>query len=170
MRSITWGCVLDNRNGVRVGWKAAVVGAAMLALVGCGSSKKVATPTKTNTPTTTGTTVAITVAPVTTAPPIAATTVKPATTAPAVVAVPAGYVKESDTGALVYGVAGPRVAALQKRLKALGFDPGPADGAFGDQTDKVVKAFQTSKSLTADGAVGPQTSAAIDAACAKASC
>lgn len=161
---------MENRNGVRAGRRAAVVAVAMVALVSCGSSKKVATPTKTNTPTSTGTTVATTVAAATTVPPTVATTAKPATTAPAVVVVPPGYVKESDAGALVYGVAGPRVAALQKRLKALGFDPGPADGAFGDQTDKVVKAFQTSKGLTADGAVGPQTSAALDAACAKTAC
>ncbi len=170
MRSITWGCALENRYGVRAGWQAVMFATAVVALMGCGSSKKVAAPAKTNTPTSTATTVATTVAAASTAPPTPVTTAKPATTVPAVVVVPPGYVKESDSGALVYGVAGPRVAALQKRLKALGFDPGPADGAYGDQTDKVVKAFQTSKSLAADGAVGPMTSAALDAACAKTAC
>jgi uncharacterized protein (TIGR02594 family) len=35
------------------------------------------------------------------------------------------------------------------------------DGQFGPQTNKVVVAFQTSQGLTADGAVGPRTRAAL---------
>ena len=56
---------------------------------------------------------------------------------------------------------GPTVAAIQKALSDAGFDPGPADGAFGPNTKAAVISFQTAKGLTADGEVGPQTAAAL---------
>ena len=37
------------------------------------------------------------------------------------------------------------------------FDPGPADGIFGDHTEAAVKAFQTAFALSPDGIVGPKT-------------
>ncbi len=52
---------------------------------------------------------------------------------------------------------GPAVTALQNALQAQGFDPGANDGEFGPATEAAVKAFQTSKNLTADGIAGPDT-------------
>ncbi|MEF9933637.1 MAG: peptidoglycan-binding protein [Clostridium sp.] len=49
------------------------------------------------------------------------------------------------------------VLALQKRLLALGYKIGSADGIFGDATKNAVIAFQKSKKLSADGKVGPVT-------------
>jgi peptidoglycan hydrolase-like protein with peptidoglycan-binding domain len=55
------------------------------------------------------------------------------------------------------GAKGEPVRALQKRLNALGFNAGTADGSFGPKTESAVKAFQRAKGLTADGVVGPKT-------------
>jgi hypothetical protein len=65
---------------------------------------------------------------------------------------------------LKQGSSGPDVAALQKQLKALGFDPKGVDGNFGPGTMAAVVAFQQSKGLGADGIAGPQTIAALQAA------
>jgi peptidoglycan hydrolase-like protein with peptidoglycan-binding domain len=43
---------------------------------------------------------------------------------------------------LTPGDSGPAVAALQQRLVDLGFDPGPIDGQFGEQTEQAVWAFE----------------------------
>ena len=129
--------------------------------MGCSSSKaapKTNVLTNTVKPTSSVATVATTLAPA--LPPTAAPT-----TAPPPVAVPDGYRPETATGQLSQGDAGQRVLALQKRLIALGGDPGPADGAFGQSTDKAVRVFQKGSALKADGIVGPQTLAALDAAC-----
>ena len=40
------------------------------------------------------------------------------------------------------GVAGEDVLAVQQRLTELGFDPGPADGYYGDLTIRSVWAFE----------------------------
>jgi peptidoglycan hydrolase-like protein with peptidoglycan-binding domain len=153
-----------DRNVTSVG-KAAAVFVVVVALASCSSSKA-ATKTNVLPATVTPTTTVAVVTSATTAPPV--TTAAPTTTV--AIAVPAGYTKEPDTGPLTQGNAGPRVAALQKRLAALGNDPGPVDGAFGQKTDNAVRAFQKASSLKADGIVGPQTVAALDAACAKAKC
>ncbi|WP_018182499.1 peptidoglycan-binding protein [Kaistia granuli] len=50
---------------------------------------------------------------------------------------------------------------IQKRLKELGFDPGELDGKSGSKTVKAIKAFQIANGLSADGRVGPNTSAAL---------
>ena len=50
---------------------------------------------------------------------------------------------------------------IQKRLKELGFEPGPLDGTPGRQTSAAVSAFQRSKKLMEDGIVGPATLAAL---------
>jgi len=60
------------------------------------------------------------------------------------------------------GASGAAVVELQARLAALGFSAGAADGHFGSLTDAVVRAFQRSRGLVADGIVGSQTWAAID--------
>lgn len=65
---------------------------------------------------------------------------------------------------LQLGSSGAEVMALQKRLKALGFDPGHADGIFGDATEAAVIAFQKSEDLLADGIVGPKTLSALELA------
>ncbi len=56
---------------------------------------------------------------------------------------------------------GADVGHLQARLAALGFDPGPADGVFGQHTEAAVLAFQAARGLTQDGIAGPQVWAAV---------
>jgi hypothetical protein len=57
--------------------------------------------------------------------------------------------------ALAYpGSVGPDIPLLQARLKVHGFDPGPADGMWGDRTTAALLAFQTAHALTADGICG----------------
>ena len=58
-------------------------------------------------------------------------------------------------GMLKKGSKGPRVVAAQQ---ALGI---PADGIFGRQTKRAVKAFQAANGLEVDGIIGPITSAAL---------
>ena len=59
------------------------------------------------------------------------------------------------------GDEGPGVAALQERLRELGFD---ADGVFGPVTAVAVRRFQEAEGLLPDGVVGPLTRAALDEA------
>ncbi|WSA81770.1 DUF1906 domain-containing protein [Streptomyces sp. NBC_01799] len=59
------------------------------------------------------------------------------------------------------GSTGNLVKAAQCLLKAAGFDPGAPDGAFGPDTTTAARNFQTSKGLTADGAVGAKTWTAL---------
>jgi N-acetylmuramoyl-L-alanine amidase len=56
---------------------------------------------------------------------------------------------------------GDDVRALQERLDVLGFDPGRADGIFGDQTARAVGDFQRNVGLTSDGIVGTTTLEAL---------
>ena len=51
--------------------------------------------------------------------------------------------------------------ALQRRLTSLGYWLGPPNGVFGDSTQQAVYVVQKLASLERDGAVGPQTAAAI---------
>lgn len=57
----------------------------------------------------------------------------------------------------------PFVTDLQTRLRSLGFRKNPPDGKFGPVTKAEVQAFQTARSLQADGVVGDNTWAALDA-------
>jgi peptidoglycan hydrolase-like protein with peptidoglycan-binding domain len=154
-------------SSARVRCSAAVLGAALMVLAGCGSSAKPKTTKATTT------TLSRTAATTTTLPSSALSTATSTTLAPApitsvtsaVTPTTVGYTPEPATGALKKGYSGTRVAALQTKLKALGYDPGPADGKFGDKTVAAVKKFQTDKNLTVDGIAGNQTLTALDAAC-----
>ncbi|MEU9151759.1 peptidoglycan-binding domain-containing protein [Streptomyces sp. NPDC048417] len=57
------------------------------------------------------------------------------------------------------GAAGDTVREAQCLLQLWGFYVGPrgVDGAFGPLTTSAAKAFQTSRGLTADGIIGPNT-------------
>ncbi len=46
---------------------------------------------------------------------------------------------------------GARVLGIQRRLKALGWDPGPLDGAMGPRTGKAIRAYQQRYGLKAAG-------------------
>lgn len=61
------------------------------------------------------------------------------------------------------GSIGQHVVALQRQLKAAGFDPGAIDGIFGQKTLRAIIAFQKSKGLkpTVPGNLGPKTLAAL---------
>jgi cell wall-associated NlpC family hydrolase len=61
------------------------------------------------------------------------------------------------------GHRGEDVRWVQRRLQLHGFDPGTADGVFGQRTDKAVPAFQRAKRLEVDGVVGEITRAALEA-------
>jgi N-acetylmuramoyl-L-alanine amidase len=50
---------------------------------------------------------------------------------------------------------------LQRRLTALGFDPGPIDGKRGPKTTAAIMAFQQKYGLVVDGISGPQTMTAL---------
>jgi hypothetical protein len=54
------------------------------------------------------------------------------------------------------------LAAVQARLKELGYLLGPADGVKGQQTVAAVMAFQRVNGLSVDGVVGPMTLAALE--------
>jgi peptidoglycan hydrolase-like protein with peptidoglycan-binding domain len=60
------------------------------------------------------------------------------------------------------GSTDPAVRDLQEALKALGQNPGPIDGVFGDQTEAAVRAFQQASGITVDGVVGTITWRNID--------
>ena len=55
-----------------------------------------------------------------------------------------------------------RVKALQRRLTALGFEPGPVDGRYGPYTTEAVKRFQQAYDLRVDGIVDPLTQRALE--------
>ncbi|HEX5017306.1 MAG TPA: N-acetylmuramoyl-L-alanine amidase [Actinomycetes bacterium] len=57
---------------------------------------------------------------------------------------------------------GDDVAALQRRLHDLGFDPGRIDGIFGPDTEHGLKELQRNLGLPADGLCGPVTFRALE--------
>jgi putative peptidoglycan binding protein/CHAP domain-containing protein len=56
---------------------------------------------------------------------------------------------------------GPDVLAVQRRLRTLGFAPGPLDGQYGPATESAVRGFQAAAGVEVDGVVGPHTRAAL---------
>ncbi len=72
---------------------------------------------------------------------------------------------ETTKPTLRRGCAGSYVEECQRVLLGAGYDLGTygADGKFGAKTEAAVKAFQKAKGLTADGVVGRNTWAALDA-------
>jgi peptidoglycan hydrolase-like protein with peptidoglycan-binding domain/DNA invertase Pin-like site-specific DNA recombinase len=54
-----------------------------------------------------------------------------------------------------------RVRALQRKLRALGWQPGRLDGLFGPRTEAAVAGFQEAAGLATDGIVGPVTRKAL---------
>ena len=57
---------------------------------------------------------------------------------------------------------GADVTDLQTRLNALGFDCGKADGKFGSNTEKAVKAFQKAAGIEVDGKFGKESFKALN--------
>ncbi|WCO68466.1 L,D-transpeptidase family protein [Iamia majanohamensis] len=96
--------------------------------------------------------------PTTTTPP---PTAPPTTAAPTTTATTAPPPPPIEEGDLVRGVRGERTRALQERLAALAYDPGPADGQFGLKTAMAVWAFQALHGLPRDGVVTAEVEAAI---------
>lgn len=68
-----------------------------------------------------------------------------------------GFYSDEDNIMLRYNDRGDMVVQLQKRLNALGYDCGKADGIFGTLTRTAVKKFQKDKGIAVDGIVGPVT-------------
>ncbi|MGI6778922.1 MAG: M14 family metallopeptidase [Acetivibrionales bacterium] len=55
------------------------------------------------------------------------------------------------------GSTGPNVKLIQSLLARIGYNPGPVDGIFGEQTRQAVIQFQRDNGLIPDGIVGPNT-------------
>lgn len=49
------------------------------------------------------------------------------------------------------------VFRVQKKLKELGYNPGPSDGIWGEKTEASLKAFQQKNKLAATGKIDPET-------------
>lgn len=138
-------------------WIAIVAVVACIAVAGAaygltaGSDLAASTPSTTTTDVTpdTATTLA---SPATTTPPTTTTTadVTSTTTAP--------------VQGLVAGAESEAVAALQRRLSELRYDPGPADGVFGAGTTYAVQAFQKLQGMEPTGKVTAEVEAALASA------
>lgn len=67
-------------------------------------------------------------------------------------------VRPAEMPTIAQGANGPAVTTAQQRLNAWGAKPAlTADGAFGPATFAAVKTFQHGQGLTADGIIGPAT-------------
>lgn len=55
------------------------------------------------------------------------------------------------------GESSPKVADVQARLRALGYEIDDDSGTFGDSTLRAVRAFQQARGILSDGIVGPNT-------------
>ncbi|MGQ0615434.1 MAG: L,D-transpeptidase family protein [Acidimicrobiia bacterium] len=63
----------------------------------------------------------------------------------------------SSTATVRPGDEGDQVVAIQQRLTALGYRPGPVDGVYSNSTASAVMAFQKSEGVGRDGTTGPDT-------------
>ncbi len=69
----------------------------------------------------------------------------------------------TSEGTLQAGSTGDDVAVLQRRLAALGYRPGPADGRYREATASAVIAFQKHEGLARDGRATPEVVARLGA-------
>ncbi len=74
---------------------------------------------------------------------------------------PATTTSSSTTTTSPYGGATLLTQVIQLELTALGYFEGAADGILGPATEEAITAFQTDAGITADGAYGPETYAAL---------
>ena len=58
---------------------------------------------------------------------------------------------------LKVGSRGPDVMEIQSLLTQIGYNPGPIDGFFGQQTEQAVISFQRDNNLKPDGIIGPES-------------
>src|SRR5947209_4941760 len=140
---------IPNIPMTRTTWTAAIVAACVLAVSGVAyavtSSNLPSTP---DAAATTSTTARPTTTTTSTSLP-ASTTTAPAAGTP------------TDDGSLHQGSEGPAVQALQQRLLDLHYDPGPADGKFGQATEYAVQAFEKLNGFGPNGRVSSDVQAAL---------
>lgn len=74
---------------------------------------------------------------------------------------PVSTVRVTDTQILQRGDRGPQVLRLQQALFQRGYNPGPQDGAYGNDTEFAVRQFQERQRLRVDGIAGTETLAAL---------
>ena len=67
----------------------------------------------------------------------------------------------ASAAVVAWGSRGAQVTLIQQKLKQYGYYDGTVDGIFGRETYQAVVWFQRKNGLTADGAVGPSTAAAL---------
>jgi cell division septation protein DedD len=168
------------RHGVDFGRRRAVAGLVLVAIVGVAAAFAVVLlrggdeePTAVTQPITTSSPSATEPSPTTTEPTTTdptttePTTTEPTTTEPSTNGTDAFTLPEG-TKLQLGGENDPAVVTdLQEALTAAGYNPGTADGTFGEQTESAVVAFQEANGLAVDGRVGPETAAALNAALAE---
>ncbi len=93
------------------------------------------------------------------APPTTATTAAPPTTVTTVAT--DDEADKEDTSTLARGDSGAAVADVQRRLAELRYDPGAADGNFGEATEYAVLAFEKVQGLEPTGTVTEAVRAAL---------
>lgn len=67
----------------------------------------------------------------------------------------------ADGAVVAWGDKGAQVKQIQQKLQQYGYFSGTVDGVFGQETYNAVVSFQQKNGLTADGAVGSATAAAL---------
>ncbi len=86
----------------------------------------------------------------------------PAGAAAAPASAPAPAPAAAAGAVLKVGSKGAAVSALQQRLKALAYDPGPINGTFGAATQFALFAFQKVQGIKPDGVAGPLVMGALN--------